>query len=96
VPITVRHVESIVRMSEAHARMHLRDFVREDDVNVAIRVALESFINAQKYSISRSLRKVQEFFFLLKILRNFTSISLTNEITMIFYFIYYKISHEKR
>ena len=34
IPITVRHIESIIRMAEANARMHLRDFVRDDDVNV--------------------------------------------------------------
>ena len=26
--ITVRHIESLLRMSEAHARMNLREFVR--------------------------------------------------------------------
>ena len=34
IPITVRHLDSIVRMAEAHARMHLRDFVRDDDVTM--------------------------------------------------------------
>ncbi|KAJ2329177.1 MCM DNA helicase complex subunit, partial [Coemansia sp. RSA 2702] len=57
VPITVRHIESIVRLAEAHARMHLRDYVRADDVEVAIRVALEGFISAQKLSVMRSLRR---------------------------------------
>lgn len=57
--MTVRHVESMIRMAEAHAKMHLRDHVRSEDVDTAIRTALESFINAQKYSIARSLRKVQ-------------------------------------
>jgi DNA replication licensing factor MCM2 len=38
VPIAVRHIESVVRMSEAFARMHLRDHVREDDVDNAIKV----------------------------------------------------------
>ena len=31
-------VESVMRMSEASARMHLRDLVREDDVDLAIKV----------------------------------------------------------
>ncbi|KAJ2379453.1 MCM DNA helicase complex subunit, partial [Coemansia sp. RSA 2607] len=57
VPITVRHIESIVRLAEAHARMHLRDYVRNDDVEVAIRVALEGFIAAQKQSVMRALRR---------------------------------------
>jgi DNA replication licensing factor MCM2 len=56
-PVGVRHVESIIRMSEAHAKMHLRDYVNEDDVNVAIRVMLNSFIGAQKMSIARTLNK---------------------------------------
>uniref|UniRef100_A0A1B0D776 DNA helicase n=1 Tax=Phlebotomus papatasi TaxID=29031 RepID=A0A1B0D776_PHLPP len=30
-PITVRHIESVIRMSEAHAKMHLRDSVQEID-----------------------------------------------------------------
>jgi len=55
--ITVRSVESIVRMAEAHAKMHLRDEVRDEDVNMAIRVALESFITSQKYSVARALQK---------------------------------------
>ena len=59
VPITVRHIESTIRMAEAHARMHLRDYVNEDDVNIAIRVMLESFIDTQKYSVMRSMRKVR-------------------------------------
>lgn len=57
VPVAVRHIESIMRMSEAHAKMHLRDHVRDDDVDAAIRVMLESFIMAQKYSVRRSLRR---------------------------------------
>jgi DNA replication licensing factor MCM2 len=57
IPITVRHLESMIRMAEAHARMHLRDSVRSDDVDLAIRVMLESFISAQKYSVMKSLRR---------------------------------------
>ena len=58
IPITVRHIESIIRMSEAHARMHLRETVRSDDVDLAIRVCLDSFINAQKFSVMKQMRKV--------------------------------------
>ncbi|XP_018409454.1 PREDICTED: DNA replication licensing factor MCM2 [Nanorana parkeri] len=57
IPITVRHIESMIRMAEAHARMHLREYVVEDDVNMAIRVMLESFIDTQKFSVMRSMRK---------------------------------------
>ncbi|EHA97933.1 DNA replication licensing factor MCM2 [Heterocephalus glaber] len=57
IPITVRHIESMIRMAEAHTRIHLRDYVIEDDVNMAIRVTLESFIDTQKFSVMRSMRK---------------------------------------
>jgi DNA replication licensing factor MCM2 len=56
-PIALRHLESIVRLSEAHARLHLRDYVREGDVDAAIAVMLESFFTSQKYSVMRSLRR---------------------------------------
>ncbi|KAJ3033682.1 MCM DNA helicase complex subunit [Rhizophlyctis rosea] len=57
IPITVRYLESIIRMSEAFARMHLRDFVRQDDVDRAISVTVKSFISAQKYSVQKQLEK---------------------------------------
>ena len=38
-PIAVRHLESIIRMSEAHAAMHLREYVQEQDIDTAIRSA---------------------------------------------------------
>jgi DNA replication licensing factor MCM2 len=50
-------MESLIRMSQAHAKMHLRDAVTEEDVNVAIRVMLETFISTQKYSVKTSLEK---------------------------------------
>ena len=33
IPIGVRHIESMLRMAEAHAKMHLRDYVRSDDID---------------------------------------------------------------
>jgi len=57
IPITVRHIESIIRISEAHARMHLREYVNESDVNMAIRVVIESFIDTQKFSVTKTMRK---------------------------------------
>lgn len=36
IPIAVRHIESVLRMSEAYARIHLRDYVRADDIDFAI------------------------------------------------------------
>lgn len=57
VPIAVRHIESIMRMAEAHAKMHLREYVRDDDMDASIRMMLESFIMAQKFSVRRALRR---------------------------------------
>lgn len=57
VPIAVRHVESIMRMAEAHAKMHLREYVRDDDMDASIHMMLESFLAAQKFAVRRSLRK---------------------------------------
>jgi DNA replication licensing factor MCM2 len=56
-PIALRHLESIVRLAEAHARLHLRDYVREDDINASISVMLESFFTSQKYAVMRNLRR---------------------------------------
>merc|ERR1719500_209119 len=57
IPITVRHIESMIRMAESHAKMHLREFVSEDDVNMAMRVMLESFIDTQKYSVMKNMKR---------------------------------------
>jgi DNA replication licensing factor MCM2 len=57
VPMTVRHVESMVRMAEAHAKMHLRTTCNDDDINMSIRVMLHSFIQSQKFSVSREMQK---------------------------------------
>lgn len=46
IAIAVRHIESIIRMAEAHAKMHLREVVRDEDIDVAINVMLESFIQS--------------------------------------------------
>lgn len=56
-PLAVRHIESMIRMSEASARMHLRQNVRESDLDFGIRVMLESFISSQKFGVQRSLEK---------------------------------------
>ncbi len=57
VPIAVRHIESIMRLSEAHAKMHLRDYVRDDDMDASIAMMLQSFITAQKFSVRRQLQR---------------------------------------
>ncbi|GAU93295.1 hypothetical protein RvY_05258-2 [Ramazzottius varieornatus] len=58
VAITVRHIESIIRLSEAHAKMHLREYVNEDDVNSAIQVCLKSFVDAQKFSVKKNMEHI--------------------------------------
>ena len=37
--------------------LFFREFVREDDVNMAIRVMLESFIDTQKFSVMKSMKR---------------------------------------
>ena len=49
----------MIRMAEANAKMHLREYISDDDVNMAIRVMLESFIDTQKFSVMRNMRKVR-------------------------------------
>lgn len=48
----------MIRMSEAHARMHLRQHVTQVDVDMAIRVLLDSFISTQKFGVQKALQKV--------------------------------------
>lgn len=54
----MRHIESMIRMSEAHARMHLRQHVILEDVDMAIRVMLDSFISTQKLGVQKVLQRV--------------------------------------
>lgn len=56
--ITVRHLESMIRMAEASAKMNLRDYVRADDIDLAISVMIGSFVSAQKLSIKKTLERV--------------------------------------
>lgn len=57
IPIAVRHIESVIRMSEAYAKLHLREHVRADDIDNAIDMLLDSFIQSQKLSVARQLSK---------------------------------------
>ncbi|EGB03633.1 hypothetical protein AURANDRAFT_33730, partial [Aureococcus anophagefferens] len=57
VPIAVRHLESLMRMAEARAKMSLREHVTDDDVDAAIATLVASFINAQKFSVRASLER---------------------------------------
>mmetsp|Transcript_69419 Transcript_69419/g.203740 ORF Transcript_69419/g.203740 Transcript_69419/m.203740 type:complete len:899 (-) Transcript_69419:431-3127(-) len=55
-PMTARHVDSIVRLAEAHAKMELRQHVTNKDLDNAISVTLESFIQSQKHQVAEELR----------------------------------------
>ena len=57
VKVTLRQVESIIRMSEAHAKMHLRGIVTDEDVDVAIRTMLTCFISTQKLSVKAAFER---------------------------------------
>lgn len=57
IPITVRHIECMIRIAEAHAKIHLREYVNDDDINMSIRIVLESFIDTQKFSVRRQMKK---------------------------------------
>ena len=57
IPIAVRHIESLIRMSEAHAKLHLREEVSSMDIDVAIELLLDSFIQSQKHSVGRQMVK---------------------------------------
>ena len=57
-PITIRHLESMIRMAEASAKMALREYVRPDDIDLAISVTIGSFVSAQKMSIKKTLERV--------------------------------------
>lgn len=56
-PITVRHLESIIRIAEAFSRMRLLDFVSQSDLNRAIKVSIDSFVGAQKITVRKQLQK---------------------------------------
>jgi len=43
-PIAVRHIESVCRMSEAFAKMNLREHVHPSDIDSAIEMLLDSFL----------------------------------------------------
>jgi len=56
-PITVRHLESILRIAESFAKMRLSDFVSQSDLNRAIKVSIDSFVGTQKVTVRRQLQK---------------------------------------
>lgn len=56
--ITVRHLEAIIRLAEAFARMRLSEFVSQYDIDRAIKVAIGSFVGSQKLLVKSQLKRV--------------------------------------
>merc|ERR1719409_775941 len=56
-PMTARHVESIIRMAEANARIELREHVLPKDLDNAIAVMFESFSQSQKHQVAEELKQ---------------------------------------
>ena len=57
VPMTARHMDSLIRLAEANARIELRQHVTSADIDNAIAVMLESFIQSQKHQVAEEIRK---------------------------------------
>merc|ERR1712139_15994 len=56
-PMTARHIESIIRLAEANAKMELRQHVTSKDLDNAIGLMLDSFIQSQKHQVAEELRR---------------------------------------
>ncbi|CAK4032221.1 DNA replication licensing factor mcm2 [Lecanosticta acicola] len=56
-PITVRHLESILRVSESFAKMRLSEYCNAADIDRAIAVAVDSFVGSQKVSCKKALAR---------------------------------------
>ncbi|MCJ1422802.1 MCM DNA helicase complex subunit [Sticta canariensis] len=56
-PITVRHLEAIMRISEAFCKMRLSEYCISQDVDRAIAVTVDSFVGAQKVSCKKALAR---------------------------------------
>lgn len=58
IPITARYIESIIRCSEAYAKMHLRNHVTMDDVRLAVRMTIQSFVATQTKANRRTMEQI--------------------------------------
>ncbi|KAF2267390.1 MCM-domain-containing protein [Lojkania enalia] len=56
-PITVRHLEAIMRISEAFCKMRLSEYCSAQDIDRAIAVAVDSFVGSQKVSAKKALAR---------------------------------------
>ncbi|KAI1270435.1 MCM-domain-containing protein [Xylariaceae sp. FL1019] len=56
-PITIRHLEAIIRISEAFCRMRLSEYCNAHDIDRAIAVTVDSFVDSQKVSCRKALAR---------------------------------------
>ncbi|KAI9712270.1 MAG: MCM DNA helicase complex subunit [Bogoriella megaspora] len=56
-PITVRHLEAILRIAEAFAKMRLSEYCSSADIDRAIAVAVDSFVGSQKLACKKALAR---------------------------------------
>ncbi|KAH0537948.1 MCM DNA helicase complex subunit [Glutinoglossum americanum] len=56
-PITVRHLEAIMRISEGFCKMRLSDYCTSQDMDRAIAVTVDSFVGSQKVSCKKALAR---------------------------------------
>lgn len=56
-PITVRHLEAIMRIAEAFCKMRLSEYCSSQDIDRAIAVTVDSFIASQKISCKKALSR---------------------------------------
>lgn len=53
----VRHLEAIMRLSEAFAKMRLSEYCNATDIDRAIAVTVDSFVASQKVSCKKALAR---------------------------------------
>lgn len=53
----VRHLEAILRISEAFCKMRLGEYCSAQDIDRAIAVTVDSFVSSQKVSCKRALAR---------------------------------------
>lgn len=56
-PITVRHLEAIIRIAESFCKMRLSEYCSAEDIDRAIAVTVDSFVGSQKVSAKKSLAR---------------------------------------
>lgn len=56
-PLTLRHIESIIRIAEANAKMRLSQQIVSKDVDYAIATLLESYVSCQRFAVAKQLSK---------------------------------------